>query len=277
MKTLIGAIVLAAAVAQHLPSEWVAKAITPTLQHRLVDGAIAQNASQRCAREGGEETIRKLLLRLDPALGARVKIVGLNVGDFMTTAAPAGLIVVTRGVVQQTDPEAMAALLAHQLSHLRHGDPVVAMVRHEGAWGIGGALLEGRLTNGIRMDYSGLEERRADLEAIAMLRAARISLAPAARLFEEIRVSRAQGTYVAYEYRDFHFGIEAQSKHWAEAAFAQRGTPTTPALDRDGSDDLFNFCWAGKLPAASIPPDAQPRPPSPPGQGSVPGKDSDTE
>jgi beta-barrel assembly-enhancing protease len=167
IKTVFGSIVLIAAIAQHFPAEWTARALSPRLQHRLVDGEIAQNATKRCSREGGEEAIRELLVRLDQALGRSVEIVAFDVGDFLVTAAPPNKLVVTRGAIQQAEPEALAALVAHQLSHLRHGDPIVAMVRHEGSWGIWGALFEGRPRDGVKMNYSGLEERRADLEAAA--------------------------------------------------------------------------------------------------------------
>lgn len=265
IKTLIGVIVIVAAIAQHFPAEWMAKAITPDMQHRLVDPVIAQNAIRRCSHAGGEEAVRKLLVRLDPDLGSKVRIAAFDNSDFMVTAAPANIIMLTRGALQETDPATMAALLAHQLSHLRHGDAVVGMVRAEGNWGIWGALLQGHPNDGVRMDYSGLEERRADLEAMAMLRAARIPIAPSADLFERIRVSRAQGTFEAYDYRDFHFGVDSRAKRWAEAAAAQQAEDAVePALDRDSSDALFNFCWVGRIapaPPQKIPGNLQHRSP----------------
>jgi len=272
LKTIIGAIVLLAAIAQHLPPEWTARMMSSRLQHRLVDGVIAQNAAKRCSHAGGEEAFRKLLVRLDRDLGGTVEIVGLNDGAFIVTAAPPNLIVVTRGALQHADAEAMAALVAHQLSHLRHDDELVAMVRHEGTWGIWGALLEGRLPD-IRMNFSGLEERRADTEAMAMLHRANISMQPAAQMFEEIRISRAQGSYVAYEYRDFHFGIDSQAKRWAAAAEAKRaGSRTGSALDRNDSDALFNFCWPGRLPPAERQQGLPPLPPEP-GSGAISSKE----
>jgi hypothetical protein len=269
-KTFVGMFVLLVAVAQHFPAEWTARAVTPALQDRLVDFTVAQDATKRCSHPGGEDAVRKLLVQLDPRLGPTVRIVALDEGGFDVTAAPANTLVVTRGSLQDTDPETMAALLAHQLAHLRHGDAVVAMVRHEGLWGLAGGVLEGHLSNGIKMEYSGLEEQRADLEAIAMLRNAHIAITPAARLFEDIRVSRAQGTYLAYEYRDFHFGVAERSKRWAEASAAQRQQDwVRRPLSRDESDALFNFCWAGQLPPAP----QSGRPPAPrseqPGFGAV--------
>lgn len=120
------------------------------------------------------------------------------------------------------------------------------------------------------MSYSGIEERRADIEAMAMLRRARIAMEPAAQFFEEIRVSRAQNSFVAYEYRDFHFGIDSASKRWAAAASRQaleRGL--RPALARDGADALFNFCWPGALLPSRTRLDSAPPPSQPPGTGGI--------
>lgn len=268
-KTVFGSVVLFAAIAQHFPPAWTASAIPQSLQHRLVDAEIAQNAARRCSRDGGEEALRELLVRLDPELGPSVEIVGFNEGAFLVTAAPANKLVVTREALQRTDPETMAALLAHQLSHLRHGDPIVAMVRHEGTWGIWGAVLEGRLSNGLKMNYSGIEERRADVEAMTMLRRARIAIEPAARFFEEVRVSRAQNSFVAYEYRDFHFGIDSPAKRWATAASQQVEQDVRPALDRERSDALFNFCWPGAIPPRRLPLENIAPRPTPPGTGGI--------
>lgn len=269
-KAVFGTIVLFAAIAQHFPAEWTASAISPGIQHRLVDAVVAQNAANRCSHDGGEEALRGLLARLDPDLGPSVDVVGFNEGGFVVTATPGNKLIVTRGALQQADAETVAALLAHQLSHLRHGDPIIAMVRHEGALGMWGAILEGRPSDGVNMSYSGIEERRADMEAMAMLRRARISIAPAARFFEEIRVSRAQNSFVAYEYRDFHFGIDSAAKRWAAAAAAQlREDGAGFALDRDSSDALFNFCWPGAIPSPRSPVPNADRQPARAGEGGI--------
>ena len=270
LKTVFGSIVLFAAFVEHFPAEWTASAISPAIQHRLIDAVVAQNATRRCSHDGGEEALRKLLVRLDPRHGPSVDIVGFNDGAFMVTAIPANKLVVSRGALQQADAETIAALVAHQLSHLRHGDPIIAMVRHQGAWAIWGAVLEGLPSDGVKMRYSGIEERRADLEAMAMLRRARISIAPAARFFEEIRVSRAQNSFVAFEYRDFHFGIDSAAKRWAAAAAQQlREGGAGPALDRDSSDALFNFCWPGAIPPMRSAAGTTDRPSTAPAEGGL--------
>ncbi|MBA3527129.1 MAG: hypothetical protein M3438_03885 [Pseudomonadota bacterium] len=266
-KTIAGLLVLGVAVIDHLPPEWMAGWITPAMERRLVDGPIADLAPRRCSHQGGEVAVRKLLVRLDPQIGRSVEIVGLDLPDFVVSSLPANKIAVTREALQGTDPETLAALLAHELALFRNGDPVVASVRHNGVIGIWGSILEGAGSD-LRLTFSGIEERRADLEAMDMLKRARISIRPAAQMFEDMRIAVAQGRSFADAYRQFHFGVDSRAMRWSAAA-ARQPQPIVPALDRDDSDALFNFCWAGPLPASRSPPLKGPPEPLRPGEGSI--------
>jgi hypothetical protein len=145
----------------------------------------------------------------------------------------------------EIDPLALPALLAHELSHIRHADPMAAAIRQNGYLGMWASIIEGT-GKSLELKFSGLEERRADLEAMAMLRRAGIPLRPAAMMFEEMRRSKAQNGFFGYDQRDFHFGIDDRAQRWALAA-ANDPSRLVPILSEIETDNLYNFCWAGPL------------------------------
>jgi hypothetical protein len=268
-KILLGLLVVIGTVVEHTPSEWTAKLIPEAAQRRLIEPIIAQRAPGRCSHEGGEAAVRKLLVRLDPEIGTKVEIDAFNDSDFLVASAPSRKLFILRYSLTEVNVDALAALLAHELSHIRHGDPTVATVRYRGFLSTWAAILEASANYEMIMNFSGLEERRADLEAMQMMRRAGIPLRPAAEMFERMRVSKAQGGHFAESQRDFHFGLDARSQRWAVAA---RSDPPTfaPVLTKDEADAIFNYCWQGRilpLPGSSGPP-PQERPPA--GQGGIP-------
>jgi Peptidase family M48 len=270
LKILAGIAVLAVTLAQHAPPELTAKTVPGWAQDRLVDGVIADDAPRRCSRQGGDAAVRKLLVRLDPALGWQVEIVALRNGGFVVTATPGKHIFMMQSALTEVDPLALPALLAHELSHVRHGDPMVAILRENGFLKTWAAIFEGNPENMLRMRFSGLEERRADLEAMQMMRNAGVPIEPAAKMFEQFLQSKEQGGYFGFDQRDFHFGIDARVQRWAAAArFDQPSAP--PVLTDSEQGEVFNFCWNG--PIKPLPKSARQAPPvaASPGTGSIGG------
>ena len=245
LKVGIGAVVLFVTVAQHAPAEWLAKSVPEWAQHRLVDNTVAMEAPVRCSYPGGAAAVRKLLVRLDPDVGSRVDIVAVKEPGFVVTSVPGEKIYMYLGSLNEIDQGALPALLAHELSHIRHGDPIVAAIRHSGWLGTWAAVLQGG-NRKLGLQFSGVEERRADLEAMRMMRNAKIPLLPAAKMFNQMRVSKEQGGFFGYDQRDFHFGIDARAQRWAAAARSDAANPP-PLLSPDESDALFNFCWEGRI------------------------------
>lgn len=268
LKVLLGIAVLSVTVAGHLPPEWLARSVPDWAQARLVNSIVAQNAPIRCSRAGGAEALRKILVRLEPDLGKQVDVVAINGGAFTVTSTPGHKIYMYRSSMTEIDSAALPALLAHELSHIRHNDPIAATIRHNGFLGTWAAIMEGSGRRSVMMDFSGLEERRADLEAMQMMRRAGIPLRPAAQMFEAMRVSKAQGGYFGYDQRDFHFGVDARTQRWAVAARADPPNPK-PLLTGRESDDLYNFCWSGPIEALPGPPRQPSAPPPPPGTGAI--------
>ncbi len=268
LKVLLGVVILAVTFAQHLPADWTARLLVSVAQRRLVEGVVGQHASKQCTRRAGEAVLRKLLVRLDPEIGASVMAAAFDLDGYLVTSMPANRLVILRHALSELDADAFAALLAHELSHLRHGDPAAAAIRHYGFLGIWGAVLEGEDRRELLLEFSSAEEERADLEAVAMMRRAGIALAPAANMFERMRMADAAGAGFAYDQRQLHFGLPARARQWAAAARADRpGLP--PVLGRQQADELFNYCWPGQ-----ILPSSDPGPPSgekPSGRAGLPG------
>ena len=237
------------ALSSALPANWVADAIPSVAEHRLVDGYIASRARHRCARPGGEAALRTLLTRLDPELGPKVDIVAINDGGLMVTSFPAGKLLLTRDTLTALEADALSGLLAHELAHLRRGDPIVAAVRHEGNIGIFLALLGGPDRESVLLRFSGEEEERADRDAVAMMRRAQLPILPAAAMFETMRIAGAEHSGFAAEQRDFHFGIADRARYWQNAA-DRSPHGLAPLLTSDEADALYNFCWAGPLPVS---------------------------
>ena len=262
---MIGAVVLAITMMQNLPSGWTARMFGQAAQERLVRGPLLRNVPQQCVRPEGIAALKRLAQRLDRDLADEVDIRAFNYPSYQITSLPAGKIIVTREVLAASTPDEVAVLLAHELAHIDHGDPVAATVRQYGVLGAWGKVLNGEDSRELQLEFTGAEEAQADRKAIAMLRRAGYPVAAGADLFERYRVARAKNAGFAYEQRDFHFGVADRVRVWATAARAQ-GAAASPT-SRDDSDALFNLCWAGALSPYN---GAARPPPPPPGRGQIP-------
>lgn len=246
LKVAVGLFVLAITLGQHAPAEWTAGFVPEWAQKRLMDGIVAQNAPNRCGHQGGEAAVRKLIDQLEPQLGPKIDIVALNDGAFINTAAPDNHIVMFQSNMNEIDSAALPALLAHQIAHIEHGDAIKAVVRRNGLLGTWGMVMDQGAAGSLQMEFSGLEEQRADLEAMQMMRRAGMPLKPAAEMFEKMRISKEQGSFFGYDERDFHYGIDRRSQRWAAAA-ASDPPGAFAALTPAEQDALFNFCWRGPI------------------------------
>lgn len=112
-------------------------------------------------------------------------------------ALAGGQVMITSGLLTTLEsPDELAAVLAHELGHVKARDGMVALYRNAGL-GIllelitGGSglaqqaiLLGGQVTE---LSYTRRQEARADVTAIAMLRGAGLDPAALARAFERLR------------------------------------------------------------------------------------------
>ncbi|KJV08420.1 hypothetical protein VZ95_17930 [Elstera litoralis] len=92
-------------------------------------------------------------------------------------ALPGNRIVLTQGMLQRMQtPDQALAVLAHEVAHLAHADPLAAMIQHQG-WGLAAQVLFGTgLVSGLAQvvpifAYHRDLERRADAEGARYLAA----------------------------------------------------------------------------------------------------------
>ena len=256
LKVAIGGVVIAFTLAEAIPARWLAAWVPEWAEERMVQGFLDGSAYQRCKREGGEEAAKKIVTRLDPARAKDVELIILNDGPLMVSALPRNKLVITRGALGDVDAEALAAMLAHNLAHLNHGDAKVAMVRYEGVLGTIAAIIAGPDRREAPTEFSGEEEVRADREAMVMMQRARVSMKPAARMFDDMRTDQ----FFGQAYRNFHFGMAGRERAWRTAAAAEP-TRLPPLLTQDDGDNLFNACWPGRMKSYGgriVPPDPPP-------------------
>jgi Zn-dependent protease with chaperone function len=264
LKLLFGTLVLLGTIAGSLPASVTSRLIPTALHARLSEGPLLRNAAGRCAQPEGKRALAAMLARLDPQLAGSIDARVYRTPEFLVAALPGDKLVILREATTATTADQLAALIAHELSHLRHGDPIVAAVRENGLLAVAGKIISGPDNQTLLLTYGGHEEARADREAMAMLRKAGIPLRPAAEMFEEIRVAMANGDALAAGQREFHYGIENRAAAWAAAAQADASPPSP--FSREENDALFNLCWAGLLPPPSDPPSG-PNLPAGPGRG----------
>ncbi len=176
LKLLLAVPVLALTLAEYMPARAVASLWPKAAQERLTRGPVLSLSASLCTRREGQDALRALVQRLDPVAGGTVKLEVHNIPEFIMTALPGSTIEILRQPAVDTDAEQLAALLAHELSHVRHGDAMAAVLRENGLLATLGMLLRGDDNRLLVMNYSGAEEDRADREAIAALARAGIPL-----------------------------------------------------------------------------------------------------
>jgi predicted Zn-dependent protease len=179
----VGAALLAAGVVAVVFVDQVPGLIARLVPHRVEvvwsDTLEAQLAAghRRCSARRGQAALSGLVAELATAAGlaAPPAVIVLSDGEVNAFTLPDGRVVVLRGLLQRAaDPDELAGVLAHELGHVRHGDPTREAVRGAGlgflaeSLGWGGALA-GQMT---ALSYGRKAEAAADQAAVETLRAA---------------------------------------------------------------------------------------------------------
>jgi predicted Zn-dependent protease len=214
---------------------------------RNVGGAIVGDFGDlRCRNADGQKALEKLVERVAPGATQGpdgIKVAALDVNVFNAAALPGGYIVVFKPAITETDSDALAGILAHEVAHVRRRHVTEALLRELGI----GALI--RMFAGdlganaeqlVSLSYTRENEAQADADAIEMLKRANISPKPTAALFQ--RLSKQAPEFSA-QFLQSHPASSKRADHFAASFDPARAYQ--PALDRDSSDALFNICGKG--------------------------------
>jgi len=223
---------------------WLAPHVPMSWERNVGSAIVGDFGDLRCRNEDGQRALEALVERVAPGATAGpngIKVAALDVPMFNAAALPGGYIVVFKPPITETDPEALAGVLAHEVAHVRRRHVTESLIRELGI----GALI--RLFAGnvganaeqiVSLSYTRANEAQADSDAIQMLRRANISPRPTAALFE--RLSKEAPGFAA-EFLQSHPASAKRAEKFA-ASFDPR-THYTPALSREQADSLFNICW----------------------------------
>jgi hypothetical protein len=249
---LVGGTLTAAVVAiGYLAPHWLAPHVPMSWERNVGSAIVGDFGDLKCRNADGQQALEALVERVSPGAtkgSDAIKVAALDVSTFNAAALPGGYIVVFKPAITETDPEALAGILAHEVAHVKRRHVTEALIRELGI----GALI--RLFAGdiganaeqiVSLSYTRGNEAQADSDAIAMLRRAHISPRPTAELFTQLADDRREGRGIAEQFLSSH-PLSRDRAHKFAASFDPKAK-YQPALNRDQSDALFNICWRGAV------------------------------
>lgn len=178
------------------------KAVTAQLEQALGAG---REDGLTCEDPAGRAALARMLERLTEGRELQYDL-EVRVFDHEMVnafAAPGGQVVILRGLLDEASgPDAVAAVLAHEIGHVERRDATRQALRAAGSAGILSMVL-GDVTGGafavflgeqlIQSSYSREAEARADRFALEMLNAARVDSAGMAEFFDQIGEMEGEG------------------------------------------------------------------------------------
>ena len=228
----------------YLAPHWIAPHVPMSWERNVGSAIVGDFGDLRCrGNPEGQRALEALVERVAPGATRGpngIKVAALNVPVFNAAALPGGYIVVFRPAITETNPDALAGVLAHEVAHVRRRHVTEALIRELGI----GAVI--RLFAGnvganaeqiVSLSYTRENEAQADSDAIAMLKRAGISPKPTAELFT--RLSKEVPQFSA-EFLQSHPASARRAQNFA-ASFDPRAS-YRPALSRGQWDALFDIC-----------------------------------
>jgi Zn-dependent protease with chaperone function len=245
---IVGGVITAAVVAfGYTAPHWIAPHVPMSWERNVGSSIVGDFGDLRCRDPEGQQALEALVERVAPGATRgpnAIKVAALDVPVFNAAALPGGYIVVFKPAITETDPDALAGILAHEVAHVRRRHVTEALVREFGI----GALI--RLFAGdiganaeqiVSLSYTRENEAQADSDAIQMLKRANISPKPTAELFDHLSKEQGEGSSFGAEFLQSHPLSGGRATKFA-AGF-DPNAHYSAALTRSQSDALFNICW----------------------------------
>lgn len=216
------------------------EAVTAQMEQALGAG---RTGGLTCEDPAGKAALARMLDRLtgDRALHYDLRVRVFDHEMVNAFAAPGGQVVILRGLLDEASgPEAVAAVLAHEIGHVERRDATRHALRAAGSAGVLSMVL-GDVTGGafavflgerlIQSSYSREAEAGADLFALEMLNAARVDSTGMAEFFDHIGEMEEAGLRLP-EYLASHPPSTDRAEAARRNAHAQEGTePVLEAAD----------------------------------------------
>ncbi|MES2136531.1 MAG: M48 family metallopeptidase [Pseudomonadota bacterium] len=227
----------------YVAPHWIAPHVPLSVERRMGSAVVGDFGPNRCRDANGQRALEALAERVSPGATRGpdgIKIAALDVGMFNAAALPGGYIVVFKPAITETNPEALAGILAHEIAHVRRRHVTEALIREMGI----GALI--RMFAGqtganaeqlLDLSYTRADEAQADGDAIQMLRRANISPKPTAALFQGL--DKEAPAYSA-EFLQSHPLSARRAQRFA--ASYDPHSKYQPVLSREQADALFDIC-----------------------------------
>jgi Zn-dependent protease with chaperone function len=240
----VGAAITAFVVAiGYLAPNWIAPHVPMAWERDVGSALVGDFGTMRCRNAAGQRALEALVERVSPGATQGpngIKVAALDEPVFNAAALPGGYIIVFKPAITETDSDALAGILAHEVAHVRRRHVTEALLRELGI----GALIRmfaGNLGANaeqlVALSYTRQNEAQADADAIVMLKRAGISPKPTAELFQ--RLQKQAPAYSA-EFLQSHPLSGKRAQRFAESFDPK--AHYQPALDREQSDALLDIC-----------------------------------
>lgn len=206
-----------------------------------------------CDAPAGRDALDLMVARLSDGtdLSYDLQIKVLNHPMVNAFAAPGGHVVLMRGLLDEASgPDAVAAVLAHEIGHVEARDATRHALRAAGSAGLL-SMVMGDVTGGaaavflgeqvLQASYTREAETEADLFALGMLGRAGVSSQGMADFFDGL--AEEEGDIALPGYLSSHPVSAARADRAAAHADGQSGTQ--PILDAAAWQDLQSICDGG--------------------------------
>jgi predicted Zn-dependent protease len=252
LACLLGAGVLAGMMLGLAPVSRALATLIPAGLERQWGESIAQGLEgqmKACEGRDGMRVLDALARRLAeplPAGRSDVRIHVLRSRDVNALALPGGEIILFSGLIQKAeDPDELAGVLAHELTHIGERHVSAAMIRALGV-GVFATMITGDASGVVASGlgaalagaYTREDEAAADMGALALLEAAGIGSDGLARFFRRLQTMEGrQGQVLAW------LGTHPDSGSRAAAIEARRlPAPRLPALSENDWQAVKRVC-----------------------------------
>jgi beta-barrel assembly-enhancing protease len=222
---------------------WIAPHVPMSWERDVGSALVGDFGTMRCRNPAGQRALEALVERVAPGATQGpngIKVAALDEPVFNAAALPGGYIIVFKPAITETDSDALAGILAHEVAHVRRRHVTEALLRE---LGIGAMIrmfagnLGANAEQIVALSYTRQNEAQADADAIVMLKRANVSPKPTAELFQ--RLQKEAPSYSA-EFLESHPLSGKRAQRFA-ASFNPK-VAYQPALTRDQSDALFDIC-----------------------------------